>query len=128
MKFYIKEARERIGLSQKQLAQELGIKPSTFNGYETGAHDPKSGLLAQIALRCNTTVDFLLGLEQNEQKNAPEAMSMATEAEMLQYFELLENILVNKGYIKKGEDISEQDADFLIALLDLIDAHFENRC
>ena len=61
MKFYIKEARERVGLSQKELAALLEIKPTTFNGYETGAHDPKSDILVKIAKQCNTSVDFLLG-------------------------------------------------------------------
>lgn len=61
MKFYIKEARERIGLSQKELATSLGIKPSTFNGYENGTHDPKSDILVLIAQKCETSVDYLLG-------------------------------------------------------------------
>ena len=61
MKFYIKEARERVGLSQKELAELLGIKPTTFNGYETGTHDPKSEILVKIAIQCNTSVDYLLG-------------------------------------------------------------------
>lgn len=62
MRLRIKEARERVGLTQKELAEILGIKKTTFNGYETGAHDPKSDLLSKIALQCDTTVDFLLSL------------------------------------------------------------------
>ncbi len=68
MEFRIKEARERVGLSQKALAKVLGIKPTTFNGYETGAHDPKSDVLAEIAKACDTTVDYLLGLTENPYK------------------------------------------------------------
>ncbi len=64
MNFRIKEAREKIGLSQKELAEALKIKPSTFNGYEKGIHDPKSEILKQIAIKCNTSVDFLLGLPE----------------------------------------------------------------
>ena len=74
MKFRIKEARERVGLSQKELANKLNIKPTTFNGYETGAHDPKSGVLVEIAKACDTTVDYLLGLTNNpsiENKKTP---------------------------------------------------------
>ena len=51
---------------------------------------------------------------------------MASEALKAEYVELLEDLLVAKGYMKKGEDISSKDAAFLIALLDLIDAHFYN--
>ena len=66
MNFKIKEARERIGLSQKELAISLGIKPTTFNGYENGTH--KSDILSMIAQKCETTVDYLLGLTDNPEK------------------------------------------------------------
>lgn len=61
MKFYIREAREKAGLTQKELAAIVGVHPSTFNGYEKGNHDPKSDLLAKIADACGVTVDYLLG-------------------------------------------------------------------
>lgn len=63
MRLYIKEARELVGLSQKELADRVGVAPNTFNGYETGKHDPKSDLLIKIARTCNVTTDFLLGIE-----------------------------------------------------------------
>ena len=62
MKFFIKEARERAGYTQKQLAEIIGVAPNTFHGYESGKHDPKSDLLIQIAKTCDVSVDFLLGL------------------------------------------------------------------
>lgn len=65
MNFKIKEARERAGLSQKQLADILGVAPNTFHGYESGKHDPKSKLLAEIAIACSVTVDFLLGIDES---------------------------------------------------------------
>lgn len=61
MKFHIREAREKAGYSQKELAQIIGVAQNTFHGYESGKHDPKSELLYKIADACNVTVDFLLG-------------------------------------------------------------------
>ena len=61
MKFRIREARERAGYSQKELAEIIGVAQNTFHGYESGKHDPKSELLSKIATACNVTVDFLLG-------------------------------------------------------------------
>ena len=63
MYFRIKEARKAAKLTQKQLAEKLGIKVSTLSGYEIGAHDPKSNTLAEIAKICNTTVDYLLAVD-----------------------------------------------------------------
>ena len=70
MRLFIKEAREKVGLSQKSLAEMLGIPANTFNGYETGKHDPKSELLIRIAKCCDCTTDFLLGLPE-KQNSAP---------------------------------------------------------
>ena len=64
MQFQIKEARERAGLSQKELAEKIGVAPNTFHGYESGKHDPKSNVLADIARVCGVSVDFLLGIEK----------------------------------------------------------------
>lgn len=62
MQFRIKEARKAVNLTQRELAERLGIKVSTLSGYEVGTHDPKSNTLADIARICSTTVDYLLGL------------------------------------------------------------------
>lgn len=32
MNFYIKEAREKAGFSQKELAEVIGVAPNTFHG------------------------------------------------------------------------------------------------
>ena len=63
MKFLIKEARERAGLTQAELAEQLVINAVTLSGYETGKHDPKSETLTNIARICGVSVDYLLGIE-----------------------------------------------------------------
>lgn len=62
MELHIKEARVKAGLKQSELAEMLGVNQSTFSGYESGLHDPKSALLMRIADICDVTVDYLLGL------------------------------------------------------------------
>lgn len=79
----IKEARRAAHLTQKQLAKKLGIKVSTLSGYEIGAHDPKSNNLAKIAQICNTTVDWLLGIDasENPKENKPRLIDGLDEYE-----------------------------------------------
>ena len=48
MKFFIKEAREKAGLSQKELAELIGVAPNTMHGYESGKHDPKADILYRV--------------------------------------------------------------------------------
>lgn len=57
----LRQLRESVGLSQKDFAVSIGIKPTTYNGYETGKHKPKSDILVIIADKYNVTVDYLLG-------------------------------------------------------------------
>lgn len=88
MRFYIKEARESAGYSQKELAEIIGVAPNTFHGYESGKHDPKSDLLVKIAKACHVSVDFLLGAHLSEQtKKAPsisdEAIKLAKDYDIL---------------------------------------------
>lgn len=73
MIFHIKEAREHAGMSQKDLAEKIGVAPTTFHGYESGKHDPKSELLVQIARVCGVSVDFLLGLTNEISPTSAEA-------------------------------------------------------
>lgn len=58
----ITEARKLAGLSQRDLAARMGLKPSTVSGYESGTYDPKSDGLIKIATICGCTIDYLLGL------------------------------------------------------------------
>lgn len=73
MRFYIKEAREAAGYSQKELAEIIGVAPNTFHGYESGKHDPKSFLLTAIAEACGVSTDFLLGLDSSQNSDSPTA-------------------------------------------------------
>jgi Predicted transcriptional regulators len=86
--FRIKEAREKAGYSQKELAEIIGVAPNTFHGYESGKHDPKSVLLAKIAAACNVSVDFLLG--QKEKPTTETGSGLSSEEEkVLEAFRLV---------------------------------------
>lgn len=60
MNFRIREARKKAGLTQKELADLLGVKNTTLSGYELGDSDPKSETLIRIADICGCSVDYLL--------------------------------------------------------------------
>ena len=45
----LKEIRENIGMNKKEFANCIGIKYTTYNGYETGAREPDSDFLILIA-------------------------------------------------------------------------------
>lgn len=53
--------RRREGLSQKELAQKLGISRSTIGMYETEEREPDFEMLEAIADTFNVNIDTLLG-------------------------------------------------------------------
>lgn len=125
MEFHIKEAREHAGYSQKELAEIIGVAPNTFHGYESGKHDPKSELLVKIAQACNVTVDFILGRESEAQKS-PDTIEDVPGDDLTKVFNYLQDSLVAAGLLKKGQDLTERQADVLIAVCQIIHATFSD--
>lgn len=57
----IKKQREIKELNQKQLADMLGISPSTVGMYEQNRRSPDKDMLLKLAEIFNVSVDYLLG-------------------------------------------------------------------
>ena len=64
MKNDIKRRREAAGLSQKDLAERLGVSRQTVNSIETGKYDPSLPLAIAIARFFTTTVEEAFDAEQ----------------------------------------------------------------
>ncbi len=57
----LKELRSKYGLSQKQIAERLGVSPSIVSGYETGERTPSTEVLLSLSRLFYTSTDYLLG-------------------------------------------------------------------
>ncbi len=57
----LKLFRESLSMTQKEFAAALGIGQTTYNGYETGARDPKSDFWVAVAQKYNVSIDYLMG-------------------------------------------------------------------
>lgn len=55
----LKKAREKCGLTQKQLAGKVHVTESAINQYESGAKLPKADVLIQLAKALKTTAEKL---------------------------------------------------------------------
>lgn len=62
----LKKSRQRVGLTQQQIANALGITKSTYCCYETGKRQPDIAKLRRLALLLCTSVDELLDLVGGE--------------------------------------------------------------
>lgn len=61
----LKELRKRKGLTQKQLGDKLGVTKDAISHYENNTQTPSIDRLTKIAVCLNTSVDYLLGLEND---------------------------------------------------------------
>lgn len=76
----LRALRESLSMTQKDFAASLGIGQTTYNGYETGARDPKSDFWIAVAQKYGVTIDYLMGFSNDpkktsEAKNAPSDLS-----------------------------------------------------
>lgn len=62
----MKELISQKGISQKQLAKISGLTESTISHYVRGERVPRGVNLIKIAKALDTTTDYLLGNEENE--------------------------------------------------------------
>lgn len=57
----LKELRSKYGLTQKQIAERVGVSPSIVSGYETGERTPSTEVLLALSRLFHTSTDYLLG-------------------------------------------------------------------
>ena len=121
MTLKIKEARKLAGITQKELAKQIGVSAGTLSDYESGNHEPKSDVLCSIADICGVTIDFLVG-RAKEKTPAPSEDSAGAIS-----VEALETMLVQAGFIQPGEDLSDDDLDFLMSVGRIVETWFRKR-
>ncbi len=55
-------ARERHGITQRELGRRLGLGINQISRYENGSTDPSTPILTAMAQELDVTTDYLLGL------------------------------------------------------------------
>lgn len=63
IKLRIKKARQKIGMTGKEVAEEIGVSPVTYSRYETGRRTPTLNHLISLSDVFNVTTDYFLHIE-----------------------------------------------------------------
>jgi transcriptional regulator with XRE-family HTH domain len=70
----VKVLRLRHELTQKQISDIIGVRQSTYSGYENGTYQPQLNILIKLATLFEVSIDFLVGfalpLVANEEERA----------------------------------------------------------
>ena len=64
----IRDLREDHDLTQKQIAQMLGMSQTGYSKYETGENDIPTAILIKLSRFYNTSIDYLLGETDNPKR------------------------------------------------------------
>ena len=59
----IKSLRESAGLTQAEVARQLGISRSGVNAWEMGLSVPSTQYIVELARKFNVSTDYLLGMK-----------------------------------------------------------------
>lgn len=62
----LREARERSGLSQKQLAAQVGLSKTTISQYENQWRVPSPITVVKLASALHVSTDYLFGMDNAE--------------------------------------------------------------
>ncbi len=120
----LKEIREKTGMNKKEFADYIGIKYTTYNGYETGAREPASDFLILISTKFDVSIDYILGL-QTEKEILHSYKLKSTEYTHIEKYRSLDphgqdmvDTVLDKEYvrcesIKKAEVVQLPDRSYL---------------
>ena len=59
----IKSLRERMGMTQSDLARQMGLTRSSVNAWEMGLSVPSTQYIVELAKTFEVSTDYLLGME-----------------------------------------------------------------
>ena len=85
----LKQLREARGITQTELAKQLGVVRSTICFYESEQHSPTPEMLIKLADFFGVTVDYLLGRDELYTALSAPSVQMKPTAETANETELL---------------------------------------
>ena len=90
----VRMLRINAGMSQKELAEKIGMKLQAYNNYEKRGYSPTPEMLINIAMVLNTDVNTLVGFKN---ENAEE---LATSVQIQFLDALIEAISAKRDELK----------------------------
>lgn len=109
--------RKQLGYSYADLADVTGMSRSTLQRYETGA-------IKNIPITRLKALSAALDMDPNELIGIEEENSPVPKKDTREW---LEDLLVERGWIRRGEDITPAQAKFLIGMATMMDAFWDSQ-
>lgn len=99
----LRELRKAKGLSMKELGKMFGLAESTISLYESGKRQPDTEIIKRFANFFGVSVDYLLGVSQEEEpeytedeKELFELMAQLTDEEAQEMLNFLQYLVAKR--------------------------------
>ena len=92
----IRDFRESKGLTQKELAEIVGVQDAVISNWETGRNSPNVDVLKKLCTALNTSADELIGIKRKENKglsNEAKKVAAAFDDSDYKIKQIIKNIL-----------------------------------
>lgn len=110
----LRSARKKCGLTQQQVAAEIGVTPSTYCGYETGKREPDVEKIKLLASVLHISADSLLDTNAATSHDDTNNEYIRSVTESLQHNPKL-GLLFDRS-----RKMSEKDLDAVLGIVDAI--------
>ncbi|AYD39598.1 helix-turn-helix domain-containing protein [Clostridium fermenticellae] len=126
----IKKIRESKGLTQKQLAEKIGVTPVTITRYENDNRKPDFDTLEKIADYFNVSIDYLLGrtdskeIISNPKKDTSVekiSESLSDDPELANFWNTLKEREDLKLLFKQTKDMVPNDIKKIVRIIKAIE-------
>ncbi len=106
----LRYCRKSHNLTQRELAQKLGVASSAIGMYEQGRREPGSDMLLKICSVLDTTTDYLLGLDNGRPEKASNEQRDVNDV-IDEFTSMLEE---QSGLMFDGEPINDADRQKIV--------------
>ncbi len=113
----LKKLRKDIGITQKELANKIGVKRTTVAGYETEGKMPPYQTLIKIARTLNCSVDYLLGYTDKD--NSQDKIQPAN-SDIEDFYKKLSNREDLQLLLKETENLNPESIKRIVKIINLI--------
>lgn len=124
---------EKMSLNKRKLSILSGVPYTTIDAfYKKGYENTKISTIRKIASALNVSLDYLVDdnitdehyqIPQKEIPPVPPSGSTGGKVDP----ERLEALLIELGFIKQGDDLTDSDLRFLISVGEIVRAWFAER-
>ena len=119
--------RKKKAITQKELAEAMGITPTRLNYWEKDKRQPDVEMVRKLAEALDVSADILVGFrEDTEIEKSPAPKGTEDREQGINALDIeLRSLLLRLGLMPADGDLTAEQVEFLAHIVALIQAYFK---